>query len=84
MDGTLNITELAGFGTGSYRLFTFDGGSLTDNGLQLGSTPSEYTYNFDINNAGGYIDLNVVPEPNAAALLMGLTASMLVTRRRRA
>lgn len=42
LDGTLNVAQSAGFGTGLYRLFDY-GGALTDNGLELGkatgSTP---------------------------------------------
>ena len=37
--GTLNVTDQGGFGAGVYRLFDY-GGSLTDNGLTVGTTPS--------------------------------------------
>jgi fibronectin-binding autotransporter adhesin len=40
--GTLNITNLGGFGEGVYRLFNYTG-SLTNNGLALGSIPSSFT-----------------------------------------
>ncbi|MDV3456204.1 autotransporter-associated beta strand repeat-containing protein [Sphingomonas sp. HF-S4] len=36
LDGTLNVTALAGFGSGIYRLFSY-GGTLADNGLALGT-----------------------------------------------
>jgi fibronectin-binding autotransporter adhesin len=36
LDGTLNITAQAGFGAGVYRLISY-GGTLTDNGLALGT-----------------------------------------------
>ncbi len=39
LDGVLNITSTAGFGPGVYRLFDY-GGTLTDNGLDIGATPS--------------------------------------------
>jgi outer membrane autotransporter protein len=39
LDGTLNVTDAGGFGVGVYRLFDY-GGSLTDNGLTVGSLPS--------------------------------------------
>lgn len=39
LDGTLNITDLGGFGIGVYRLFAY-GGSLTDLGLDLGALPA--------------------------------------------
>lgn len=38
LDGTLNITDQGGFGTGVYRLFDY--GSLVNNGLDIGNTPS--------------------------------------------
>ncbi|MDI9853845.1 autotransporter domain-containing protein [Comamonas sp. 17RB] len=39
LDGSLNITDAGGFGLGVYRLFDY-GGSLTDNGLELGNLPA--------------------------------------------
>ncbi|MDH1701017.1 autotransporter domain-containing protein [Comamonas terrigena] len=39
LDGSLNITDAGGFGLGVYRLFDY-GGSLTDNGLVLGTLPT--------------------------------------------
>ena len=38
LDGTLNVTDLGGFGQGIYRLFDY-GGALTDNGLTIGTLP---------------------------------------------
>lgn len=38
LDGVLQITDLAGFGMGSYRLFEYDG-ELTDNTLRIGGVP---------------------------------------------
>ncbi|TFY90662.1 transporter [Pseudomonas nabeulensis] len=38
LDGTLNVTDAGGFGVGVYQLFRY-GGTLTDNGLALGSLP---------------------------------------------
>ncbi|WP_371394203.1 autotransporter domain-containing protein [Glycocaulis abyssi] len=38
LDGTLDVIDMGGFGPGLYGLFTY-GGSLTDNGLALGSAP---------------------------------------------
>jgi outer membrane autotransporter protein len=38
----LNVTDLGGFGPGLYRLFDYSG-SLTNNGLQIGSTPAGVT-----------------------------------------
>lgn len=42
LDGTLNVTALAGFGAGYYRLMDY-AGVLTDNGLELGTAPSGFT-----------------------------------------
>lgn len=39
LDGTLNITSQGGFGLGVYRLFDYQG-TLTDNGMGIGTTPS--------------------------------------------
>lgn len=38
LDGTLNISDLGGFGSGVYRLANYSG-NLTDNGLLIGSVP---------------------------------------------
>ena len=38
LGGTLNITGLTGFGTGTYRLFNY-GGALTNNALSIGTVP---------------------------------------------
>ncbi|WP_431470279.1 autotransporter-associated beta strand repeat-containing protein [Sphingosinithalassobacter sp. LHW66-3] len=39
LDGTLGVLDLGGFGSGIYRLFDY-GGTLTDNGLEIGGTPT--------------------------------------------
>ena len=41
LDGTLNIIDVGGFGEGLYRLIDY-GGTLTDNGLDIGSVPAGY------------------------------------------
>ncbi len=41
LDGTLNVTDAGGFGAGLYRLIDY-GGTLTDNGLDIGTAPSGY------------------------------------------
>ncbi|WP_042438518.1 autotransporter outer membrane beta-barrel domain-containing protein, partial [Comamonas testosteroni] len=38
LDGTLNVSNIGGFGNGVYRIFNYSGG-LTDNGLDFGSLP---------------------------------------------
>lgn len=42
LDGTLNITSGGAFGSGVYSLITY-GGTLTDNGLDIGTTPAGST-----------------------------------------
>ncbi|WP_411037619.1 beta strand repeat-containing protein, partial [Shinella sp. BYT-45] len=42
LDGTLNVTDAGGFGDGVYRIFDY-GGTLTDNGLDVGSMPAGAT-----------------------------------------
>ena len=42
LDGTLNATDAGGFGQGLYRLFDYSG-SLTDNGLDIGTLPLHAT-----------------------------------------
>ncbi len=39
LDGTLNITDAGSFGVGVYRIFDY-GGTLTNNGLVIGTTPA--------------------------------------------
>jgi len=39
LDGTLDVEDVGGFGLGLYRLFDY-GGTLTDNGMSIGDTPS--------------------------------------------
>ena len=44
VDGTLNVTDAGGFTNTTYTLFTY-GGTLTDNGLTVGTTPTtNFTY----------------------------------------
>lgn len=42
LDGTLNVSDIGGFGSGVYRLINYTGG-LTDNGLLVGSVPGSVT-----------------------------------------
>ncbi|WP_167514663.1 autotransporter outer membrane beta-barrel domain-containing protein [Mesorhizobium intechi] len=42
LDGSLDITDVGGFGPGVYRLINY-GGTLTDNGLELGTLPAGVT-----------------------------------------
>ncbi len=51
LGGTLNVTNAGGFGAGNYTLFTY-GGTLTYNGLSIGSAPAGFTYSINTNTAG--------------------------------
>jgi autotransporter-associated beta strand protein len=79
LDGVLNVTSLAGFGVGSYRLFQY-ASTFTDNGLQFGTMPAGFSYDYSVHDGGVY--LNVVPEPTTAGLF-GLGAGLALLRRRR-
>lgn len=41
LDGTLDITDIGGFGVGVYRLMNY-GGALTDNSLDIGTLPTGF------------------------------------------
>jgi outer membrane autotransporter protein len=51
LDGTLNVTTLPSFGAGYYRLIDYAGG-FTDNGLEIGTTPSGFTGTIQTGIAG--------------------------------
>ena len=42
LDGTLDVTNAGGFGSGLYRLINY-GGTLIDNGLNIGLVPTDFT-----------------------------------------
>ncbi|OYR18303.1 autotransporter outer membrane beta-barrel domain-containing protein [Brucella rhizosphaerae] len=50
LDGTLNVTDMGGFGPGLYRIFDYDGG-LTDNGFLLGTVPGGDTSQMTVQTA---------------------------------
>jgi len=51
LGGTLNISAAAGFGPGTYPLFTY-GGSLSVGSLTIGTVPAGYNYKVDTSNQG--------------------------------
>lgn len=79
LDGTLNVTEtvagnfLLANGGDKWRLFNYTG-TLTDNGLALGTLPAlahpSYSLVLDTGTAG-QISLTIVPEPTSVLLLLG-------------
>ena len=88
--GTLNVTALAGFGTGTYDLIDYPAADyaylLTHDGLALGSLPAGYTYVL-VNTVPGQVDLtviqNAVPEPGTWAFVLGGAALLVGVQRRR-
>jgi hypothetical protein len=58
LDGTLNITGPLPFHTGDYRLMNYTG-SLTDNILNVGTTPDPTNLTYTITTGGGHVDLIV-------------------------
>ena len=75
LDGVLDVTSLAGFDNGVYRLFNYTG-TLTDNGL-ITSNPN---YIISLSTAG-QVNLQIVPEPATGLLL--LAGCMIFRRKRR-
>jgi len=88
LDGILNVTALDGFGafgsglaaTNVYRLFNYIG-TLTDDGLTVGSMPVG-TMGFIDTSVGGQVNLFVIPEPSFV-FLVGLGGLLLWRRHNR-
>lgn len=82
LDGTLVVTELAGFGNGIYRLFDYTG-ALTDNGLDLqGGFLAAHPGSSIDTGTTGQVKLVVVPEPGVSVLVAIAGASVCLCRRR--
>ena len=86
LDGTINLTSLTELTVGTYTLMHYTG-SLTDNGLLVGSnfgTASNQQYAISNDAAAGNINLVVtIPEPATATLLFGVASLGMLARRRR-
>jgi fibronectin-binding autotransporter adhesin len=84
LDGILNITDAGGFSPNtSYQLFSYTG-TLTDNGLQIGTVPAGYSASdFSLSVSGGKLMLSAVPEPGVMALLLAGVAAWPFALRRR-
>jgi polygalacturonase len=59
LGGTLNITDSGGFTNNTYTLFTY-GGTLTYNGVSIGTSPAGHNYAIDT-SIPGQVNLNVTP-----------------------
>ncbi|MFM2243433.1 MAG: hypothetical protein RLZ97_2289, partial [Verrucomicrobiota bacterium] len=86
LNGILNITastgSFTGVTSGSWTLFTYSG-SLTDNGIVLGSKPMLDTgYEWQLNTSSpGSVNLTIIPEPQFAVI--GSLGLLIMLRRRR-
>jgi PKD repeat protein len=65
LNGTLHVSAAAGFGTGTYTLFTYTG-TLSGSGLAIGSTPDSGLDYFVDTNTAGQVKLDVMPPPVAS------------------
>lgn len=87
LDGLLNVTDVGGFGIGTYRLFDYTG-SLTDNGLDIGTAPAGFHYAIDTSSLHQVnLTVTAVPEPSTFALVaLGgvILGGVRVIRRRQA
>jgi hypothetical protein len=84
LDGTVNVNDLGGFTTGTYLLMTYTG-TLTDNGLNVGTLPAGFNATVDNSTAGQVnLDVTAIPEPSTILLSgCGLAALWLRRGRRR-
>jgi fibronectin-binding autotransporter adhesin len=83
LDGTLVVTELAGFANGTYRLVNYTG-VFANNVLDLQAAFLTAHPGSSISTATtGQVNLIVIPEPSSAALLTLSAALLPFIRRRR-
>ena len=71
LDGSLNVTDAGGFDAGVYNLITY-GGSLTDNGLAVGTAPTGFLYNVQTATAGR---VNLLVNPDQLSFWNGAVTS---------
>ena len=69
---TLNVTDAGGFTNGTYTLFSY-GGTLTYNGVTVGTVPSGYSCTINTNTVGK-VNLTVTPPPPVAVFSGDLTS----------
>lgn len=82
------ITQGAGFGLGTYTLFTFDpAATLTglDDANFSATGLNGYSYAFDLTASGLNLTVSAIPEPSTYAMLVGaLALGFVIVRRRKA
>jgi fibronectin-binding autotransporter adhesin len=75
LDGVLNVTDSGGFVPGVYTIIDYSG-TLTDNGLNLGSLPGEFAYAIVNDPVNTRIQLVVTSVPEPAMLgVFGMLAT---------
>jgi polygalacturonase len=77
LGGTINVTNGAGFGTGTNILLTYNG-TLSGNLPTLGSTSAGYNYSFDTNTAGQVRLVVTLPAPSAPTNLTAMGTNLLI------
>lgn len=81
LDGTINISSATGFGSGTYTLFTVSG-VLTDNGLEIGSTPNGPFYEISIGSDAVLLTVSsslIRQQPSDTTVAAGEDVSFSVT-----
>lgn len=68
LDGILSITDLGGFGVGSYTLITYTG-ALTDNGLDLPVPPIGLNYSLSTGSNAVVLVVSAIPPQLATSLI---------------
>ncbi len=77
LGGTLNVTNLAGFGAGAYTLFTY-GGQLSLGHLTFGAKPAGYNYSISTNTPGQVQLVVANSQPPAFGIIINFSGGNLV------
>jgi hypothetical protein len=77
LGGTINVTNGAGFGVGTYILLTYTG-NLSGNLPVLGSTPAGYNYAFDTSSTGQVKLVVTLPAPSAPTNFTATGTNLLI------
>jgi|GEM_PF-5821055 len=74
--GTLDVTELTGFGVGVYPLIRYSG-SFVDQGLSIGSLFTQFPGSYIDTSHPGEINLHVADVPEPTAILLALAGAII-------